>query len=90
MSKQMITSTKNINARIHNGTHGHQYKCRNIHTGEVLMCEKLPPILKALREITNYTFKVPHGNKVRTMILEEGLCIVQNGSDIYEITIDRW
>ena len=85
-----MISTKNINARVNLSDHGHQYKCRNIHTGEVLMCEKLPPILKALREITGYTFKVPHGNKVRTMILEEGICVIQNGLDIYEVTIDRW
>ena len=90
MNKQMIVRTKNINARISTKEHGHQYVCKAIRTGEILMCEKLPPILKALREATGYTFKVPHGNKVRTLILEEGICVVTNGEDIYEITINKW
>ena len=85
MSKQMISSVK-----MHTGEHGHQYECKALRTGEILTCEKLPPILKALREATGYTFKVPHGNKVRTLILEEGVCRIENGDDVYEITIDRW
>ena len=83
MSKQTINS-----AKIHNGEHGHQYECKIIH--KILTCEKLPPILRALREATGYTFKVPHGNKVRTLILEEGVCRIENGDDVYEITVDRW
>lgn len=85
MGKQMINSVI-----MHNGDHGHQYICKVIRTGEILACPKLPPILKALREVTGYTFKVPHGNKVRTMILEEGICIIHNGQDTYEVTVDRW
>ena len=83
------------NTKIHSGEHGHQYECKMIHKGEVgwyeiLACEKLPPILKVLRDTTGHNFKVPHGNKVRTLILEEGICRIENGDDIYEITIDRW
>lgn len=85
MNKQMMNS-----AIVHEEEHGHQYVCKVVRTNEILACPKLPPILKALREITGYTFKVPHGNKVRTLILEEGICIIQNGLDTYEITIDRW
>ena len=85
MGKQMIN-----NAKMHNEEHGHQYECKILHTGEILTCEKLPPILKALRETTGYTFKIPHGNKVRTLILEEGMCRIETGDDIYEITINRW
>lgn len=90
MSKQMMNSVK-----MHDGEHGHQYECKIIHNGEIpwyeiLTCEKLPPILRALREATGYTFKVPHGNKVRTLILEEGICRIENGDDVYEITVDRW
>ena len=90
MNKQMISRTMNRNSRIHTEKHGHQYMCKVLQTGEILVCEKLPPILKALREITDYTFKVPHGNKVRTLILEDGVCVIMNGNDIYEITIERW
>lgn len=90
MGKQMIIGTDNRCTKVYADVHGHMYKCRNIRTEDVIMCGKLPPILKALREITNYTFKVPHGNKVRTLILEQGVCIVANGEDTYEITIDRW
>lgn len=72
-------------------THGHKYICVSVETGIVYECEKLPPILKALREATGYTFKIPHGNRVRTMILEEGVCTIYNGDKrLYEITIDRW
>lgn len=85
MGKQMMNSVI-----IHEGEHGHMYVCNVIRTGETLSCPKLPPILKAIREVTNYTFKVPHGNKVRTLILEEGICVIRNGEDTYEITIDRW
>ena len=85
MGKQTMNSVI-----VHEEEHGHLYICKIIHTGEVLSCPKLPPILKALREITGYTFKVPHGNKVRTMILEEGICIVDDGAHIYEITIEKW
>ena len=74
-----------------NGEHGHRYVCKGCLTGEVYTDEKLPPILKTLRIATNYTFKIPHGNKVRTLILEEGVCrIVYNGVTLYEITIKRW
>ena len=85
MSKQMTSSTI-----MHEEEHGHLYVCKVIHTGEILSCPKLPPILKALREITGYNFKIPHGNKVRTLILEDGICIIYNGEDTYEITVDRW
>ena len=72
-------------------THGHQYVCKEVKaTGVIYMNEKLPPILKMLRRDTGYTFKVPHGNKVRTMILEDGVCIIDDGEYRYEITIERW
>ena len=90
MSNQMMINTDSRYVRVNTEAHGHQYKCYSVRTRETIVCEKLPPILKALRETTNYTFKVPHGNKVRTMILEEGICIIQSTSDVYEITIDRW
>lgn len=70
---------------------GHKYVCLNIKTGGVYENEKLPPILKILRTETNYTFKIPHGNKIRTMILEEGICIIYDGEkELYRITIVRW
>lgn len=73
--------------------HGHEYVCTTIKQNnkvEVITSEKLPPILRKLRKDTNYTFKVPHGNKVRTLILEEGICIINDGNTKYEITIKRW
>lgn len=68
---------------------GHNYVCRNLITKEILRDPKLPPILKILRERTNYTFKIPHGNKVRTLILEEGVCRIEYPGIHYEITIER-
>lgn len=74
---------------------GHKYVCLVVETGEIIECEKLPPILKRLREETNYTFKIPHGNKVRTLILENGRCLIHEMKNdkvkfLYEITIERW
>ena len=82
-----------MNAQMMNSTgtgHGHQYRLRNLYTGEVWTNEKLPPLLKLLRMATDYTFKVPHGNKVRTLILEQGYCIIEYASIQYEVTIERW
>ena len=82
-------STMRITAK----EHGHQYVCKTIQgiaNGEIRINEKLPPILKALRIETDYTFKIPHGNKVRTLILEEGICRIDGGEYVYEITIERW
>ena len=72
--------------------HGHEYVCEDIATGIVIVSNKLPPILKDLRIATDYTFKIPHGNKVRTLILEEGMCIIKDNEDteLYKITIKRW
>ena len=73
-------------------THGHKYICCVVGTGEIYEYEKLPRLLKRLREETGYTFKVPHGNKVRTLILEDGKCIIYGnyGRKLYEVTIERW
>lgn len=71
--------------------HGYRYICKCILTGEVYTDSKLPRILKTLREETNHTFKIPHGNKVRTLILEQGICEIKyEGMALYEITIERW
>lgn len=69
---------------------GHCYVCEELSTGEVLCCDKLPPILKILRKNTGYTYQIPHGNKVRTMILEQGSCDIDAGIYQYRITVDRW
>ena len=92
MSKHMMKRTYDDEFRLHAGMHGHQYMCRVIATRDIVVCDKLPPILKALREDTGHTFKIPHGNKVRTLIIEEGMCIIynDNGKALYEITIKRW
>ena len=75
----------------HTKYNGHEYKVLEVGTGSVYINEKLPPLLKKLREDTGFTFKIPHGNKVRTLILEEGICYIYNGDILmYEITIDRW
>lgn len=69
---------------------GHRYICRILGTRESWYCEKLPPILKMLRkrvEDDYYAPKIPHGNRVRTDILETGVCRIE---DLYEITIERW
>ena len=82
MNEQKINTTK---------YNGHEYRVLNVKTGLVTINEKLPPLLKMLREATGYTFKIPHGNKVRTLILEEGICyIINDGIVLYEITIERW
>ena len=75
----------------------HSYVCKKtvavtdelecIHTIESV---KLPPILKELREETGYQYKIPHGNKVRTLILEQGVCHIDCGKYQYDITIERW
>ena len=70
--------------------HGHVYVCEVDPTGEVLENEKLPPILKVLRERTNYEYKIPHGNRVRTTILENGYCIIPGNGETYKITVRRW
>lgn len=81
---------------IHKTEHGHKYVVREIRHGHMICSvyknDKLPPLLKKLREDTGYTYKIPHGNKVRTIILEEGICriAVPNSGIIYEITIERW
>lgn len=81
---------------IHKTEHGHRYVVKEIwceHELPVIYTDiKLPPLLKKLREDTDYTYKVPHGNKVRTIILEEGICriAVPDSGTIYEITIERW
>lgn len=71
----------------------HEYVCKNLVTGTVYRSPKLPPILKMLRIETGYTFKVPHGNKVRTLILEQGVCRIDYmfiSEHHYEITIERF
>lgn len=88
MREQMMNTTTKMSLV---GTHGHRYICKGLITGDVYTDDKLPRILKALRIATGYTFKIPHGNKVRTLILEEGICIItDNGVALYEITIERW
>lgn len=74
---------------IHEETNEYEYVC-SMSTGEIIASRKLPVILKRLREYTGYNYKVPHGNKVRTIILEHGVCRITDGNDIYEITIKRW
>lgn len=73
---------------------GHEYECMIINEStqeiDTIASEKLPPILRKIRKDTGYTFKVPHGNKVRTLILEQGICIIKHGDMRYEITIYRW
>lgn len=77
MNKQMIN-------------HKYVYKCEDMETGLIMTGVKLPPILKALREATNYTFKIPHGNRVRTFILEEGSCVIYDkGKILYIITMEE-
>lgn len=68
----------------------HRYVCKIIPTKEVLVGPKLPPILKELRERTGYEYKIPHGNKVRTLILEQGVCHIECGGYQYDITVERW
>lgn len=70
--------------------HGHMYVCEIDSTGEVLQNDKLPPILRTLRERTNHEYKIPHGNKVRTMIIEQGACIITCNEEVYRITVKRW
>lgn len=82
MNEQMINTASE---------HGHRYVCKGHLTGEVYIDSKLPRILKTLREVTNHTFKIPHGNKVRTLILEQGVCEIEyEGMALYGITIERW
>lgn len=71
-------------------TYNHRYMCKVVPTGEVLSNPKLPLILKELRERTGYQYKIPHGNKVRTLILEQGVCHIEYGEYQYNITIERW
>lgn len=68
------------------------YRCETTSTGAYMESEKLPPILKALRNITEYRFKIPHGNKVRTLILEQGACCIVDPftDEMYIITVRRW
>lgn len=83
--------SKLTNDKILEQEHGHMYECQNLLTGEVYIHTKLPPILKTLREETGYTFKIPHGNKVRTLILEEGICTITNENmALYSIIVKRW
>lgn len=74
-------------------TYNHRYICTiTADNGirRILDCPKLPPILKALREESGYQYKIPHGNKVRTLILEQGVCHIECGEYQYDITIERW
>lgn len=71
-------------------TGNHEYKCKILGTREVWCCDKLPPILKMLRKRSEDIYfapKIPHGNRVRTDILETGVCRID---DLYEITVVRW
>lgn len=77
--------------------HGYKYKLSvtetNINETFIVMhSSKLPEILKKVRMDTNYMYKVPHGNKVRAIILQEGMCrlSIPDLQLIYEITIMRW
>ena len=72
--------------------HEHTYICYDLKTNEIIQREKLPPILKIIRIENDYAFKVPHGNRIRTMILEEGVCYIYDdfGEQRYVITIERW
>jgi hypothetical protein len=64
--------------------------CKITPNGIVITNPKLPPILKELRERTGYQYKIPHGNKVRTLILEQGVCHIEYEEYQYDITIERW
>jgi hypothetical protein len=72
----------------------HRYKCvyRNPITGEErhLTCEKLPPILKVIRREIKEMSTIPHGNKVRAIILEEGIYEFTNDNIVCKIIIERW
>lgn len=79
-----------INVSTNTTANGHKYICRILGTREVWYCDKLPPILKMLRKRSEDIYfvpKIPHGNRVRTDILETGVCRIE---DLYEITIERW
>lgn len=54
--------------------------------------ENLQAIMKAIRTDTEHKFKIPHGNKVRAIMLEQGDCnIIDPFTDnLYKISINRW
>ena len=71
----------------------HRYVCKvtaDNGTHYFINDPKLPRILKELRERTGYEYKIPHGNKVRTLILEQGVCRIEHNGYQYDITIERW
>lgn len=79
-----------------NDKYEHTYRCCVLSVGSevdhVYECPKLPVILKAIRIDTDNRFKIPHGNKVRTLILEQGECRIEDPEthEMYVITIRRW
>jgi hypothetical protein len=79
-----------------NDKYEHMYKCtvlsKDSEIDHVYECPKLPVILKAIKVDTDYRFKIPHGNKVRTLILEQGSCHIvdPDTNEEYIITIRRW
>lgn len=74
----------------------HVYQCMVIDPeGEVMHiheCESLQVIMRKVRDETGHKFKIPHGNRVRAIMLEQGIChIIDPFTDIlYNFSVRRW
>ena len=63
------------------------YYARSLTTGEVIYCDdSLIPIMARIRK----DIKAPHGNKVRTQIIEHGMCIIDGYGKKYKDTYYSW
>lgn len=74
----------------------HVYQCMVVDPeGEIMHIhesENLQAIMRAIRTDTEHKFKIPHGNRVRAIMLEQGDCnIIDPFTNIlYKISVRRW
>lgn len=63
------------------------YCARSLTTGEIICCDdSLVPIMARIRK----DIKAPHGNKVRTQIIEHGMCIIDGYGKKHPNTYYSW
>lgn len=77
----------------------HKYVATNVDSGYQHKYDTLPDLMRFIRD----RVKIPHGNKIRTILLEEGVYCAQGKDrknridkygDVvfhrYDITVERW
>lgn len=63
------------------------YCAEDLTTGEVICCDdSLVPIMARIRK----DIKAPHGNKVRTEIIEHGICLINGYGKKHPDTYYSW